>query len=353
MVSAIKSVSVIIPTFNRAGFVVEAIESVLRQDIENCDIQVIVVDDGSTDGTKKAIERFGGAVNYVYQENSGAGAARNRGIREAQAEWIAFLDSDDRWLPHKLSLQFRVLEAFPNYNVIHSNFYTTEHGMVTIPKGLEYWVQCITGAKEVDWSEVYTSLHDSARFQITHEGREFRVYAGNIFGTLLRVPCVSCWTLLAKRQCFDSDIRFAENYPTWEDYWFICKLSEKQDFLFIDLPTAENRGHDGPRLTGAALSTLLRCHIDTIEKVFLHSVSDRRPPLDRIKQVYRDLHVSLYKECVKSGDLEQAESVLGVLRGLGIPGSDAGFYLYRLASCIPSPLLQKVRNTKRILDRRH
>lgn len=337
------SVSVIIPTYNRAHLLHEAIDSVLAQEVEDYRMEIIVVDDGSTDDTRKAVERYGSRVIYIYQSNQGAGVARNRGIEESTGEWVAFLDSDDRWLPHKLSLQFRILESFPGYNVIHSNFYTFEEDSITIPRGLDYWVQCISGASQVDWSDIYNSCYDSSMFQIAHEGRAFKVYGGNIFGTQLRVPCVSCWTLLVRRKCLEPDIRFAENYPTWEDYWFICKLSEKQEFLYIDVATAENRSHGGPRLTGTSAANRLKCHIDTIEKVYLQSSSVHRPPLDEIKRAYRDLHISLYKEHVKSGDSIQAKMLLRALRGLGIPWNDGSFYLYRLASLLPLALLQQLR----------
>ena len=347
------SVSIIIPTYNRAHLVHEAIDSVLAQDVENCSMEILVVDDGSTDDTRHVVQRYGSRVKYLHQSNHGAGVARNRGIEEATGEWVAFLDSDDRWLPHKLSLQFRVLRALPGFNVIHSNFYTFEKDRITIPKGLEYWVQCITGVPRVEWSDIYSSHYNSADLQITLESREFSVYAGNIFGVQLRVPCVSCCTLLVRRECLEPDIRFAENFPTWEDYWFICRLSENQDFLFIDVPTAGNRSHDGPRLTGTQRTNLLKCHIDTIEKVYLQSQSVHRPPLDEIKRAYRDLHLSLYKEHVKSGESMQAKKLLDVIRKLGIPGNDASYYLYRLAGFLPAAVLQRLRDIRGILKRTH
>ena len=89
-------ISVVIPTYNRAHLIGRAIESVLRQSKRPAEI--IVVDDGSTDDTREQIVSFGSLVRYIYQTNSGASAARNRGVREARSEWIAFLDSDDLWL---------------------------------------------------------------------------------------------------------------------------------------------------------------------------------------------------------------------------------------------------------------
>ena len=104
-------VSVVIPTYNRAGKVQNAIESVLAQTFS--DLEVIVVDDGSSDGTKQILgEAFGDRIRYYPQTNQGVSVARNKGITEARGEWIAFLDSDDLWEKEKLEWQFKALERF-------------------------------------------------------------------------------------------------------------------------------------------------------------------------------------------------------------------------------------------------
>jgi glycosyltransferase involved in cell wall biosynthesis len=92
--------SVVIPTYNRATLVSRAISSVLDQLYQP--VEVIVVDDGSTDATETVVRGFGGIVRYVWQQNGGGATARNRGVREATSEWVAFLDSDDVWAPAHL-----------------------------------------------------------------------------------------------------------------------------------------------------------------------------------------------------------------------------------------------------------
>jgi glycosyltransferase involved in cell wall biosynthesis len=113
-------VSVIIPTFNRVGLVREAIESALAQTYR--DLEIIVADDGSTDETAAVVARFGGAVTYLPLPHRGLPAAtRNGGLRIARGELIAFLDSDDLFLPHKLALQTVALEAHPEAGMVYSN----------------------------------------------------------------------------------------------------------------------------------------------------------------------------------------------------------------------------------------
>lgn len=104
-------VSVVIPTYNRATKVPKAIESVLAQTFK--DVEVIVVDDGSSDDTQKVLTgAFGHRIRYCPQTNQGASIARNKGIEQARGEWIAFLDSDDHWEEDKLEWQFKALDHF-------------------------------------------------------------------------------------------------------------------------------------------------------------------------------------------------------------------------------------------------
>ena len=101
-------VSAIVPTYNRAGIVGDAIDSILGQTYPH--VEVIVVDDGSTDGTQSVLNRYGDRIRVITQENAGAAAARNRGVEAARGDLLAFLDSDDLWLPRKLERQVTLLE---------------------------------------------------------------------------------------------------------------------------------------------------------------------------------------------------------------------------------------------------
>lgn len=102
-----KTVSVIIPTYNRAKIISRTIDSVLNQTYK--DIEIIVVDDGSKDDTKEVLKKYKKKIKYVYKENGGVSSARNLGVKEASGDWIAFLDSDDEWTPDKLSVQMDCL----------------------------------------------------------------------------------------------------------------------------------------------------------------------------------------------------------------------------------------------------
>jgi glycosyltransferase involved in cell wall biosynthesis len=104
-----RRISVIIPTFNRGRFVGAAVDSVLLQGVD--DVEIIVVDDGSTDDTRDVLKAYSGKINYIYQENRGVSAARNRGVRESRGNLLAFLDSDDIWAPGKLKKQLDTVHS--------------------------------------------------------------------------------------------------------------------------------------------------------------------------------------------------------------------------------------------------
>lgn len=125
-------VSIIIPTYNRAHFIKQAVESALIQTYQ--DFELIVVDDGSTDDTKQVLADYAGRLQYIYQPNQGRSAARNRGIELAQGEYIAFLDSDDLWLPNKLSRQVPALDTAPdNVALVHGYKQIVDEKLNPIP----------------------------------------------------------------------------------------------------------------------------------------------------------------------------------------------------------------------------
>ncbi|MFO7653420.1 MAG: glycosyltransferase family A protein [Candidatus Krumholzibacteriia bacterium] len=123
------SVSVVIPAYNAESFVQQAISSALRQTV--VPEEIIVVDDGSTDRTREAVETFGGRVRYLRQENAGAATARNTGIARATGTFVAFLDADDCWLPDKTEKQLQRFAVEPDLALVYCDKeWVTEAGEV-------------------------------------------------------------------------------------------------------------------------------------------------------------------------------------------------------------------------------
>jgi glycosyltransferase involved in cell wall biosynthesis len=198
------TVSVVIPTWNRRDLVARAVESVLAQ--TRPPEEVIVVDDGSTDGTAASLaERFPD-LNLVEQENRGVSAARNRGVHEAAGSWIAFLDSDDRWLETKLERQLAAIEASPDYLLCHTD---------------EIWIR---------------------RGRRVNPMKKHRKYGGHIFERALPLCVVSPSSVLLQRRLFDEVGLFDEALPACEDYDLWLRVTARFPVLYLEEKLVEKYG---------------------------------------------------------------------------------------------------------------
>ena len=205
------SVSVIIPTFNRADVLGRAIESVLLQSLPAKEI--IVVDDGSVDNTQNIVAelQLGAAIpiNYIYQHNAGVSAARNSGIRAAGGEWIAFLDSDDAWLPDKLKNQAELIEQHPGYRLCHTQ---------------ESWIR--NGVR-------------------VNQMKKHAKSGGHIFQQCLPLCVISPSSVVIQRALFDDVGLFDETLPACEDYDLWLRICVHEAVLFVETPQIlKYGGHD-------------------------------------------------------------------------------------------------------------
>lgn len=170
------SVAVIIPTFNGAATIAEAVESVRRQEVDH---EILVIDDGSTDDTPRLLEQL--EVRSLRQPNAGPAAARNLGIQETRSTFVAFLDDDDLWMPRRLRTQMRILERHPDVlaTIGHSAFVACDRNGTAIGEPTEAHLfanmgaalihreafdrvgvfdPSLTGSEDVDW---YLRLRDA------------------------------------------------------------------------------------------------------------------------------------------------------------------------------------------------
>lgn len=202
-------VSVIIPTFNCSRYICGAIQSVLNQTYN--DYEIIVMDDGSTDDTRKVLEQFKNKMTYFYQKNKGVSSARNEAIKLSQGDLIAFLDCDDRWLPSKLATQVKYMIDNPDVAMIHSNvaFVTDNYVM---RERLDHIVKRHKG------------------FDIFEE-----LYLGNFINTS---------TVLLRRNCLETVGLFDEELPLAQDYDLWLRIAAKFNVGYQDIVTAHYRFHD-------------------------------------------------------------------------------------------------------------
>jgi len=136
----VKSISVVIPTYNYGRYLREAIDSVLAQTY--APLEVIVVDDGSTDDTPEVLASYGDRIHAIRQQNGGVGSARNAGVAAARGEYIAFLDSDDIWLPEKLAKEIALFESDPELGLVHCGIERFDQsGPLSVSlSGMEGWI---------------------------------------------------------------------------------------------------------------------------------------------------------------------------------------------------------------------
>ena len=210
------TVSVVIPTFNREGFIEQCVVSALQQSKKPD--EVIVVDDGSSDKTWDVLRTLGfsdskeerNSLRYIFQRNKGVSAARNLGIKASKFRYIAFLDSDDLWLEKKLEKQISSLESQSiRYRLSHTN---------------EIWVR----------NGVRVNAH------LKHEKN-----GGDIFIQCLKLCCISPSSSLVDRSVFDDFGFFDENLPACEDYDFWLRFCAFEDVHFVNEHLLiKNGGHD-------------------------------------------------------------------------------------------------------------
>ena len=204
-------VSVVIPTYNRADFVREAIISVQQQDYP--DIETVVVDDGSRDDTRAVVSGFGPAVQYLWQENRGVSAARNRGVAASTGDLIAFLDSDDLWLPPKVSAQVACFRTRPDMQACHTD---------------EIWIR---------------------RGVRVNERRVHRKQGGWQFLASLPRCLISPSAIMLRRTLWDRLGGFDETLPACEDYDLWLRLTAVVPVGFLPARLVIKRGGHADQLS--------------------------------------------------------------------------------------------------------
>lgn len=259
-------VSVIIPTYNRSKLLIAAVDSVLAQTYQ--DLEVIIVDDGSTDDTEQQIRRYSDKVIYIKQRNAGVNVARNHAISISNSEYIALLDNDDLWLDFKLELQVTLLDRHRDVGFVFSDFMIRKESGAEIRSGLRTW-----HPHHQSWSKIFDTQqrYSFKELSLPHLNidTQFDVYRGDVYYPSLFAPYVLPSTALIRRCCLDPDIRLVDHDPTCGDWDFFSRLSHRYSALFLDMETAVNRSHeDAIRLTRLPQHVQLARRLDMIERVW-------------------------------------------------------------------------------------
>ncbi len=197
-------VSVIIPTHNRAKVIGRAVDSVLRQSFR--DFELLVVDDGSKDATAEALSRYGSEIRVIQQTNRGVSAARNRGIMESDGGLVAFLDSDDEWLPDKLATQVALYDKMRPDFVCHTEEVWERNGKIVNPKAKH--------AKQ----------------------------GGRFFERALELCLISPSSVMLSRDLLNEIGLFDESLPAAEDYDLWLRITAFYEVVFVSTPLVVKHG---------------------------------------------------------------------------------------------------------------
>ena len=202
------NISVVIPTYNRVELLKRSIDSVINQTIKP--FEIIIVDDGSNDGTQAMVKKKYDSLKLIKQKNKGASAARNSGIRASSGEWICFLDSDDEWKNDKLEKQITAVANNSDYKFFHSN---------------EIWIK---NGKRIN------------------QKKKHKKYGGDIFKKCLDMCRISPSSVLIDKNIFEEIGFFNVNLVVCEDYELWLRICDKYEVFFIDEPLIlKYGGHQG------------------------------------------------------------------------------------------------------------
>lgn len=235
-VSQTPLVSAIIPTYNRAAYLVQAVESALAQSYPA--LEIVVVDDGSTDGTREALTPYLHRIRYIYQDNQGEAVARNTALAASKGELIAFLDSDDIWLPGRLETQVELLHSRPDVGMVAAHA-----------------TQIDGNGKPVSNVPLYPYQSEGSVLLET---------------LLLRSP-LPVDVLLVWRECLPSPLPFTPGVRFGSDWEMCLRVAAKHPVWFLDKPLAGVRVHDdkvtNPLADQAQVDLKLRDRLGVLERV--------------------------------------------------------------------------------------
>ena len=229
-------ISVIIPTYNRRHTLERAIDSVLSQTFKP--FEIIIVDDGSEDGTSYWVQEAYPSIKYIYQPNNGVSSARNKGIRSSRGSWIALLDSDDEWMPEKLEDQVIFINENPGSLFCHTN---------------EIWIR--NGVR-------------------VNQMKKHKKYGGDIFKYCLDMCRISPSSSLIKKEVFEDVGLFDESLTVCEDYDLWLRITANYTILFLDRPLIKKYGGHADQLSRVP-EGIEQYRIQSLEKILSMSILDQ------------------------------------------------------------------------------
>jgi GT2 family glycosyltransferase len=333
-------VSVVIPSYNRARHLPNAIASVLAQRHQN--LEIIVVDDGSQDETREVVTSFGDLVHYVYQRNGGVGSARNTGIRHATQEFVAFLDSDDRWAEGKLSMQLAVFDAHPEVGMVFSDF------VIEKPSGE---IQTRGAARWVGHSLAFPMMRrGQLRRPPAAAGQDWpadsvEYWSGPMYRQLLDELPVLTSSVMVRRAVLDASTFYAEHVVLFEDWEFFARLARKAPVAYLAAATTVNNGHREPgRVSHCSRAARAAAYVSLLERVWLADREFVRDHEGAVRSARGRALLALAREALLEGRRADAAAALNQWQGLGVHERSAWAQVYGMCTRVAAgpPVLRQL-----------
>lgn len=265
-------VSIIIPNYNNAEFLKSSVSSALSQDYRS--IEVIVIDDGSSDGSVQILESFGTRIRLLQQSNSGAATARNSGIKNAKGDYLAFLDSDDEWKPSKITLQMKKMNS-SHYGLVYCAlqelFLNGSHGLIHSPK-----------------------------------------FEGNCYKFFKKYPSKAiivggCSTALIRKSILTGSLFFDESFNgVGEDLDFFRRVSRITEVGYITEVLVDYRRHSAS-LSAVSIQKYFEGNMKAVVNLFSQ---DANIGLFERRVIWSRLLFSYFKSFVKDGDYGKAVEIM-------------------------------------------
>ena len=342
-----ETVSVIVPTYNRARKCKRAVESVLAQTHQN--VEVIVVDDGSTDNTQELIENMDSRVKYIRQENAGVSAARNSGLRVANGEYIGFLDSDDRWLPWKLEAELTVLHAFPEAGMVWTDMTAIDENGVTIQDSYLKTMYAAYMHFDADRDFRVSLKVSDVWSNCPSQFQQKRCFVGNIFSWMFMGNLVHTSTVLL-RKIRQNEVGFFDTklVKSGEDYDFHFRTCRAGDVAFIDIPSIDYCIGASDQLTkDEYIGYIALNNLKTIKKMMVEAKNEIRLPKKlmrkRIAQSYAWLGMTEFKQ-------NHFKAAVHLFKSLLLYPFDRRVLAYFILSFLPQTLVEMLQDSMSILE---
>jgi GT2 family glycosyltransferase len=294
-------VSVVIPTYNRAQKVGRAVESALAQAYR--DLEVIVVDDGSSDDTRRVVADFGERVRYIYQDNLGVSAARNTALRNARGEFVAFLDSDDLWKPWRIESQVVALRRFPEAGLVWTDMTAADAtGRVVDECHLRVMYAAHARVNVDEHLEQVATLGSlSAAVPAALEGAAVRI--GDLSSKILLGNLLHTSTVLVRRSWIERVGGFDPTFArAGEDYEFYVRLCSVGPVVFIDAPSTIYCVGAPDQLTRPAMHLeIARNNLRAIKKWVLQAESPLALTVESVRARFADSYLWLAETELDAG----------------------------------------------------